>query len=164
MVVYWQRLNRILSHLLLFIDDVSAVLRLDNVEIGQTQWKSCGPQCWGQLFTIDVERVCYCVVDFNLFGFIRVSPPKYGPIAPQFDFQSRVICVFCIIYNKIQQRAYFNRRPSDFFITNLSLHEIFITLNSASFCILFVDIYLNMLYVIVWASGYGFESRLCYFY
>ncbi|CAK8674500.1 unnamed protein product [Clavelina lepadiformis] len=36
--------------------EVSAVLKLDNVEIGQTQWRICGPQCWSQQFTTDVER------------------------------------------------------------------------------------------------------------
>ena len=41
----------------LFTAEVSAVLKLDNVEIGQTQWKNAGPQCWSQQFLIDVERV-----------------------------------------------------------------------------------------------------------
>ena len=41
----------------LCLDEASAVLKLDNVEIGQTPWKTLGPQCWSQHFVIDVERV-----------------------------------------------------------------------------------------------------------
>jgi len=38
-------------------DEVSAVLKCDNIVIGQTQWKAIGAQCWGQQFVVDVERV-----------------------------------------------------------------------------------------------------------
>nr|CAB3264914.1 serine/threonine-protein kinase N2-like [Phallusia mammillata] len=37
-------------------NEVSAVLKLDNIVIGQTSWKTIGSQCWNQQFLVDVER------------------------------------------------------------------------------------------------------------
>ncbi|XP_078493562.1 serine/threonine-protein kinase N2-like isoform X2 [Ciona intestinalis] len=37
-------------------NEVSAVLKLDNVVIGQTLWRSVGQQCWNQQFISELER------------------------------------------------------------------------------------------------------------
>uniref|UniRef100_F6QIZ5 protein kinase C n=1 Tax=Ciona intestinalis TaxID=7719 RepID=F6QIZ5_CIOIN len=37
-------------------DEVSAVLKLDNVVIGQTLWRNAGQQCWNQQFISELER------------------------------------------------------------------------------------------------------------
>jgi len=37
-------------------NEVTAVLKLDNNEIGQTAWKSVNCQCWNQQFTSDLDR------------------------------------------------------------------------------------------------------------
>ncbi|GCB81435.1 hypothetical protein scyTo_0021838, partial [Scyliorhinus torazame] len=36
--------------------DVSAVLKLDNIVVGQTAWKIVGEQSWNQTFTVELER------------------------------------------------------------------------------------------------------------
>lgn len=36
--------------------DVMAVLKLDNVNVGQTSWKSCCQKSWDQRFTFDLKR------------------------------------------------------------------------------------------------------------
>ncbi|XP_072347385.1 serine/threonine-protein kinase N2 [Scyliorhinus torazame] len=37
-------------------NDVSAVLKLDNIVVGQTAWKIVGEQSWNQTFTVELER------------------------------------------------------------------------------------------------------------
>ncbi|XP_069783647.1 serine/threonine-protein kinase N2 [Narcine bancroftii] len=37
-------------------NEVSAVLKLDNIVVGQTAWKSVGDQSWNQSFTVELER------------------------------------------------------------------------------------------------------------
>ncbi|XP_059848059.1 serine/threonine-protein kinase N2 [Hypanus sabinus] len=37
-------------------NEVSAVLKLDNIVVGQTAWKSIGEQSWNQNFTVELER------------------------------------------------------------------------------------------------------------
>lgn len=37
--------------------EVSAVLKLDNMVVGQTVWKTVGEQAWDQTFTVELERV-----------------------------------------------------------------------------------------------------------
>ncbi|KAG2470908.1 PKN1 kinase, partial [Polypterus senegalus] len=36
--------------------EVSAVLKLENTVVGQTAWKTVGPQVWDQTFTVELER------------------------------------------------------------------------------------------------------------
>lgn len=36
-----------------------AVIKLDNVQVGQTGWKTCSQQCWDQRFNIELDRVNY---------------------------------------------------------------------------------------------------------
>lgn len=42
---------------LVFVAEVSAVLKLENCVVGQTCWKSVGEQTWNQSFTLELERV-----------------------------------------------------------------------------------------------------------
>ncbi|XP_046577454.1 serine/threonine-protein kinase N2-like isoform X1 [Haliotis rubra] len=37
-------------------NEVMAVLKLDNVSVGQTSWKTCSQQCWDNRYTIDLDR------------------------------------------------------------------------------------------------------------
>ena len=37
-------------------NEIMAVLKLDNVTMGQTNWKSCSQQAWDQRFTINLEK------------------------------------------------------------------------------------------------------------
>ncbi|XP_041033002.1 serine/threonine-protein kinase N2 [Carcharodon carcharias] len=37
-------------------NDVCAVLKLDNIVVGQTAWKAAGEQSWNQTFTVELER------------------------------------------------------------------------------------------------------------
>uniref|UniRef100_T1J1B0 protein kinase C n=1 Tax=Strigamia maritima TaxID=126957 RepID=T1J1B0_STRMM len=37
-------------------DEIMAVLKLDNVNVGQTSWKPCSQQAWDQRFSIDLDR------------------------------------------------------------------------------------------------------------
>ncbi|OWF37474.1 serine/threonine-protein kinase N2-like isoform X1 [Mizuhopecten yessoensis] len=37
-------------------NEVMAVLKLDNVQVGQTAWKSCSQQCWDHRTSIDLDR------------------------------------------------------------------------------------------------------------
>ena len=38
------------------LDDISAVLKLDNVEVARTSWKPCSQQAWDQRFSIQLEK------------------------------------------------------------------------------------------------------------
>uniref|UniRef100_A0A8C5NGA4 protein kinase C n=1 Tax=Gouania willdenowi TaxID=441366 RepID=A0A8C5NGA4_GOUWI len=38
------------------VNEVSAVLKLDNTVVGQTPWKTVGEQAWDQTFTVELER------------------------------------------------------------------------------------------------------------
>jgi protein kinase N len=38
--------------LLIFADEIMAVLKLDNVTVGQTNWKACSQQAWDQRFAV----------------------------------------------------------------------------------------------------------------
>ena len=42
-------------------NEIMAVLRLDNIIVAQTGWKSCSQQAWDQRFSIELDRV-----NFNL--------------------------------------------------------------------------------------------------
>ena len=37
-------------------DEISAVLKLDNVEVAKTGWKPCSQQAWDQRFSIQLEK------------------------------------------------------------------------------------------------------------
>ncbi|CAC5408210.1 PKN2 [Mytilus coruscus] len=37
-------------------NEVMAVIKLDNVQVGQTGWKTCSQQCWDQRFSIELDR------------------------------------------------------------------------------------------------------------
>ncbi|VDI69908.1 serine/threonine-protein kinase N2-like isoform X1 [Mytilus galloprovincialis] len=37
-------------------NEVMAVIKLDNVQVGQTGWKTCSQQCWDQRFNIELDR------------------------------------------------------------------------------------------------------------
>lgn len=39
-----------------FADEIMAVLKLDNQNVGQTNWKSCSQQAWDQRFSIDLDK------------------------------------------------------------------------------------------------------------
>jgi len=36
-----------------------AVIKLDNLQVGQTGWKTCSQQCWDQRFNIELDRVSH---------------------------------------------------------------------------------------------------------
>jgi protein kinase N len=36
-----------------------AVIKLDNLQVGQTGWKTCSQQCWDQRFHIELDRVSH---------------------------------------------------------------------------------------------------------
>ena len=38
------------------LDEISAVLKLDNVEVAKTGWKLCSQQAWDQRFSIQLEK------------------------------------------------------------------------------------------------------------
>ena len=38
------------------LDEISAVLKLDNVEVAKTGWKMCSQQAWDQRFSIQLEK------------------------------------------------------------------------------------------------------------
>lgn len=40
-----------------FLDEISAVLKLDNTVVGQTSWRSVSNQAWDQKFTLELDRV-----------------------------------------------------------------------------------------------------------
>lgn len=40
----------------MFLDEISAVLKLDNVEVARTNWKPCSQQAWDQRFSIQLEK------------------------------------------------------------------------------------------------------------
>ena len=44
-------------YLYYIVDEIMAVVKLDNQYIGQTGWKTCSQQCWDQRFTIELDRV-----------------------------------------------------------------------------------------------------------
>lgn len=37
-------------------NEVLAVIKLDNLQVGQTGWKTCSQQCWDQRFSIELDR------------------------------------------------------------------------------------------------------------
>ena len=55
----WQNVYRkwyfLMFHLQI-LDDISAVLKLDNVEVARTSWKPCSQQAWDQRFSIQLEK------------------------------------------------------------------------------------------------------------
>ena len=40
----------------IIVDEISAVLKLDNVEVARTNWKPCSQQAWDQRFSIQLEK------------------------------------------------------------------------------------------------------------
>lgn len=52
LVVYEYRLFR-----KFFIGEIMAVLKLDNITVGQTVWKPCSQKAWDQRFEITLDRV-----------------------------------------------------------------------------------------------------------
>ena len=38
------------------LDEISAVLKLDNVEVAKTGWKMCSQQAWDQRFSITLDK------------------------------------------------------------------------------------------------------------
>ena len=48
------RYHRVQCHIIL--DEISAVLKLDNVEVAKTGWKICSQQAWDQRFSIQLEK------------------------------------------------------------------------------------------------------------
>ena len=42
--------------IIIFLDDISAVLKLDNVEVARTSWRGCSQQAWDQRFSIQLEK------------------------------------------------------------------------------------------------------------
>lgn len=39
------------------VDEVMAVMKLDNVQVAQTGWKSVSQQCWDHRTSIELDRV-----------------------------------------------------------------------------------------------------------
>ena len=46
----------LLNECLFVADEISAVLKLDNVTMGQTSWKPCSQQAWDQRFSFTLEK------------------------------------------------------------------------------------------------------------
>jgi protein kinase N len=38
------------------VDEIMAVLKLDNQTVAQTTWKACSQQAWDQRFSIDLDK------------------------------------------------------------------------------------------------------------
>jgi hypothetical protein len=41
----------------MYLDEISAILRIDNVRRVETGFKPCSQQAWNQYFTIELDRV-----------------------------------------------------------------------------------------------------------
>lgn len=41
------------------LDEISAVLKLDNTVVGQTSWRPVSNQAWDQKFTLELDRVTH---------------------------------------------------------------------------------------------------------
>lgn len=39
------------------LDDICAVLKLDNVDVGHSKWKGKAPHCWNEKFNITLDKV-----------------------------------------------------------------------------------------------------------
>ena len=49
-------ISKTLCHFYHLSDEISAVLKLDNVEVARTNWKPCSQQAWDQRFSIQLEK------------------------------------------------------------------------------------------------------------
>ena len=41
----------------LFLDEICAILKLDNVLVGQSKWKQRAAHCWNETFNIELDKV-----------------------------------------------------------------------------------------------------------
>lgn len=41
----------------MFLGEVMAVVKLDNLQVAQTSWKSHSQQCWDNRISIELDRV-----------------------------------------------------------------------------------------------------------
>lgn len=53
------------------LDEISAVLKLDNTVVGQTSWRPVSNQAWDQKFTLELDRVTNMhIISYICAGFL----------------------------------------------------------------------------------------------
>lgn len=74
------------SSFVCFVVEVCAVLKLDNLYVGQTSWKMLGTQCWSQGFRINLDKVkcfhnsTYIVVLLAMECLVILLFQVYNPV------------------------------------------------------------------------------------
>lgn len=78
-------------------DEISAVLKLDNTVVGQTNWRPVSNQSWDQKFTLELDRVighCIDTVTYNeVSGYYNSY--KLADLITQ-DLNT-ILCSVCVI-------------------------------------------------------------------
>uniref|UniRef100_A0A8C7IXQ9 protein kinase C n=1 Tax=Oncorhynchus kisutch TaxID=8019 RepID=A0A8C7IXQ9_ONCKI len=86
------RLNkRILS---LCPDEISAVLKLDNTEVGQTSWKPVSNQSWDQKFTLELDRSRELEISVYWRDWRSLCAVKFLRLEDFLDNQRHGMCLY----------------------------------------------------------------------